>query len=122
MQFRDAPQECRWSTSLRCGNLQDPEGKYVKQWVPEVGKLPKKYLHQPWLAPAEAQKSAGLVLGETYPHRITGNAAMQVLLFLGMTSFQGCIYNDSKSLGRFIYLLVLCLEFTVRYKLQSLHY
>ncbi len=58
---------------------QDPDGKYVKQWVPEVAKLPKKYLHQPWLAPAEAQKSAGLLLGETYPQRITGNAVMQVL-------------------------------------------
>lgn len=59
--------------------MQDPSGDFVKQWVPEVSKLPKKYLHQPWLAPAEAQKSAGLVLGETYPHRITGNAVMQVL-------------------------------------------
>ena len=64
--------------------LQDPDGSYVKHWVPEVAKLPKKYLHQPWLASAEAQKTAGVVLGETYPHRITGNSVMQVNLLLNL--------------------------------------
>jgi len=60
------------------GNVQDPGGDYVARWVPEVAKLPKKWRHQPWLAPAEVQQTAGLVLGSTYPHRITKDAVMQV--------------------------------------------
>ena len=66
------------STDAQPKDLQDPNGAYVKQWVPELAKLPKKYLHQPWLAPPEAQKAAGVDLGVTYPHRITGQTAMQV--------------------------------------------
>jgi deoxyribodipyrimidine photo-lyase len=50
----------------------------VARWVPEVAKLPKKWRHQPWLAPEEVQQTAGLILGTTYPRRITGDAVMQV--------------------------------------------
>ena len=50
--------------------MQDPGGEYVAQWVPELRGLPKKYLHKPWDAPAEALQAAGVELGKTYPHRI----------------------------------------------------
>ena len=53
----------------------------MKKWVPEVAKLPKKFMHQPWLAPRDAQTAAGFELGKTYPQRITGNADLKVLTF-----------------------------------------
>lgn len=90
--FSCAAQIVRYSTGSENLALQDPEGRYVKQWVPEVAKLPKKYLHQPWLAPAEAQKSAGLVLGETYPHRITGGTAMQARPYSGRAPQQKIVH------------------------------
>ena len=56
---------------------QDPNGAYAAEWVPELKELPKKYIHQPWLAPHEVLTSAGVTLGQTYPHRITGSAVLQ---------------------------------------------
>lgn len=49
------------------GQKFDPKGFYVRRWVPELAKLPDKYLHTPWEAPPEVLRQAGVVLGETYP-------------------------------------------------------
>ena len=49
---------------------QDASGEYTKKWCPELSKLPKSILHKPWEAPNEVLKTAGVVLGETYPTRI----------------------------------------------------
>jgi len=48
----------------------DPEGEYVRQWVPEVAGLADRWVHQPWLAPPAELVRAGLVPGESYPHPI----------------------------------------------------
>ncbi|WP_116364192.1 cryptochrome/photolyase family protein [Parahaliea mediterranea] len=49
------------------GNKFDPDGDYVKRWVPELRELPPRYLHQPSQAPAEVLAAAGITLGENYP-------------------------------------------------------
>ncbi|WP_346763330.1 cryptochrome/photolyase family protein [Mangrovimicrobium sediminis] len=49
------------------GRKFDPDGEYVRQWVPEIASLPDKYLHAPWEAPAKILAEAGVELGETYP-------------------------------------------------------
>ena len=56
---------------------QDPSGSYTKKWVPELKKLSKPVLHRPWEAPAEVLKQAGVVLGETYPHRVIVDLAKE---------------------------------------------
>ena len=45
----------------------DPDGEYVKRWVPELAALPAKYIHQPWEATASELKSFGVTLGDNYP-------------------------------------------------------
>ena len=49
------------------GEKFDTDGDYVKRWVPELGELPKKWIHHPAEAPAEVLKQAGVVLGKDYP-------------------------------------------------------
>ncbi len=45
----------------------DPDGHYIRRYVPELAALPNKYLFSPWLAPDEILAEAGVKLGETYP-------------------------------------------------------
>jgi deoxyribodipyrimidine photo-lyase len=52
------------------GEKFDPDGSYVRRFVPELAKLPDKHLHAPWDAPAERLHAAGVSLGTTYPHPI----------------------------------------------------
>lgn len=48
----------------------DPNGDYIRQFVPEIKRLPDKYLYKPWEAPKEVLKKANIFLGETYPRPI----------------------------------------------------
>ncbi|MEO1311377.1 MAG: deoxyribodipyrimidine photo-lyase [Pseudomonadota bacterium] len=48
----------------------DPEGAYVRRFVPELADLPAKHIHEPWSAPAGVLEAAGVKLGETYPRPI----------------------------------------------------
>lgn len=52
----------------------DPEGRYVSHWVPELKYLDRRWIHQPWMAPAEALDDAGLVLGKDYPEPLVDHA------------------------------------------------
>ena len=49
------------------GEKFDPNGSYVRQWVPELAALPDEWLHKPWKAPASVLAKAGIELGATYP-------------------------------------------------------
>ncbi len=52
------------------GRKYDPEGEYVKRWLPELARLPKRWIQNPWEAPEEVLRQAGIILGDTYPHPI----------------------------------------------------
>ncbi|GJL97560.1 MAG: deoxyribodipyrimidine photo-lyase [Hyphobacterium sp.] len=45
----------------------DPHGEYVRKWVPEIARLPDKFLNRPWDADEAALASAKVKLGTTYP-------------------------------------------------------
>ncbi len=45
----------------------DASGAYVRRWLPELGRVPTKYLHAPWTMPADIARQAGITLGKTYP-------------------------------------------------------
>ena len=49
------------------GQKFDEDGKYVKEYVPELKNLPDKYLFKPWEAPSEILRKANITLGKDYP-------------------------------------------------------
>jgi deoxyribodipyrimidine photo-lyase len=52
------------------GRKFDPEGGYVRHWIPELAALPTRYIHAPWEAPESVLRAAGVTLGQTYPHPV----------------------------------------------------
>ena len=52
----------------------DPDGAYVRRWVPELARLEAPAIHSPWKASSEALTRAGVALGETYPQPIVDHA------------------------------------------------
>lgn len=56
------------------GEKFDGDGNYVRQWVPELSRMPDKYIHAPWTAPAGVLDYAKVELGGTYPKPIVDHA------------------------------------------------
>ncbi|MEM5472656.1 deoxyribodipyrimidine photo-lyase [Hoeflea sp. AS60] len=52
------------------GEKFDPDGDYVRTFVPELEKMPSKFIHKPWNAPQKVLEEAGVRLGDTYPNPI----------------------------------------------------
>jgi deoxyribodipyrimidine photo-lyase len=52
------------------GRKFDPQGDYVRRYVPELANLPNKFVHCPWEAPSHVLESAGVQLGKGYPEPI----------------------------------------------------
>jgi deoxyribodipyrimidine photo-lyase len=70
------------------GEKFDPEGVYVKRWVPELAQLPDSVVHSPWDATPAQLRSAGVILGKTYPERVVEHqhARQRALAALSATS------------------------------------
>ena len=53
----------------------DPEGHFIRQWVPELARVPLPWLARPWLMDTVAQKAAGCRIGQDYPHPVVDEKA-----------------------------------------------
>ena len=52
------------------GRDQDPDGDYIRKWVPELSMVPTKYIHEPWKMPDSLQDSISCNIGRDYPRPI----------------------------------------------------
>ena len=52
----------------------DPNGEYVRRWVPELRDVPDEHLAEPWKMSGEQQAAAGCVIGRDYPAPIVDHA------------------------------------------------
>ena len=57
------------------GEKFDPDGAYVRAWVPELARLPDRFIHSPWTAPDSVLAAAGVRLGHDYPAPLLDLAA-----------------------------------------------
>ena len=52
----------------------DPDGSYVRRWVPELRNVPAAVVHEPWTMSPAAQAAAGCRIGVDYPPPIVDHA------------------------------------------------
>ncbi len=52
----------------------DPEGKFIRRYLPQLAPLSNKVIHAPWTASPVELEAAGLTLGEHYPKPIVDHA------------------------------------------------
>lgn len=73
------------------GEKFDPNGDYVRRFVPELAKMPAKYIHKPFEAPRDVLEKAGIKLGETYPRPVVnhGQARDKALAAYGEVTGKG---------------------------------
>jgi deoxyribodipyrimidine photo-lyase len=55
---------------VKNGQAHDPQGVFVRKWVPEIGMLPDELLHQPWMLTPMEGAFYGFEPGVSYPHPV----------------------------------------------------
>ncbi|QHT48227.1 deoxyribodipyrimidine photo-lyase [Bacillus sp. SB49] len=55
----------------------DPHGRFIKEWLPELRDVPKKYIHEPAKMPENEQEKAKCMIGEDYPEPMVDHKRMR---------------------------------------------
>ncbi len=71
------------------GERFDAEGAYVRQWCPELARLPNEFIHKPWEAPALVLLAAEVALGQDYPHPMVRHEDARVAAMEGYAAVKG---------------------------------
>jgi deoxyribodipyrimidine photo-lyase len=67
----------------------DPDGAYIRRWLPELARLPAPHLFAPWTAPTAVLSAAGVVLGKTYPQPIVDHAIARERALAALAATRG---------------------------------
>jgi len=57
------------------GKRFDPDGDFVRRWVPELESVPTSHVHEPWTMPADMQAATGCRIGANYPSPVVDHPA-----------------------------------------------
>ncbi|XP_010535517.1 PREDICTED: cryptochrome-1-like [Tarenaya hassleriana] len=79
----------------------DPDGEYVRRWLPELSRLPTEWIHHPWDAPEYVLQVAGVELGSNYPRQIVSIDAAKARLEAALSQMwqQETVMNEDEGLG-----------------------
>ena len=56
----------------------DPDGSYVRQWIPELRDVPDSHIHEPWRMDIDTQRASNCMIGVDYPAPIVEHALRRV--------------------------------------------
>ncbi|HQS99427.1 MAG: deoxyribodipyrimidine photolyase [Hydrogenophilales bacterium 16-64-46] len=73
----------------------DPQGKFIRRYLPELAAVPDKFLHAPWTLPAPEQARLGVVIGRDYPAPLVDHAVQRVQALALFKSTSGDGLTDS---------------------------
>lgn len=82
----DAAPYFRIFNPVRQAERFDPDGEYIRKFVPELKNLSDKYLASPWEAPDYILKEAGVILGKNYPNPIVSIESSRDMAMRGYKS------------------------------------
>lgn len=54
---------------------QDPTGRFIRQWLPALDRVPERWIHTPWAMDPKTQRESGCVIGRDYPPPIVDHLA-----------------------------------------------
>ncbi|NUO50820.1 MAG: deoxyribodipyrimidine photo-lyase [Polyangiaceae bacterium] len=86
----DAQPYFRVFNPMTQGERFDPEGRYVRRFVPELAEMPARFIHRPWEAPPEVLAAAGVRLGKSYPRPIVDHAEARARFLAVAKSHLSC--------------------------------
>jgi deoxyribodipyrimidine photo-lyase len=70
------------------GERFDPNGDYVRRWVPELIGVPNRWIHKPWQAPPGLLADAGVRLGKNYPAPIVDHGEARRLALAALAKMR----------------------------------
>ena len=71
----DAAPYFRIFNPITQGEKHDPQGDYIRRWVPELRDVPDDHIHRPWAMPDDVQQEVGCIIGDDYPAPIVNHKA-----------------------------------------------
>lgn len=78
------------------GKKWDPEGKFIRKYLPQLRRMPVKYIYEPWKAPMTVQRAAGCLIGKDYPFPIVDHKIALKRCMTGMkASYAQRVYGTS---------------------------
>jgi deoxyribodipyrimidine photo-lyase len=70
----DAAPYFRIFNPVRQSKQHDPDGTFIRQWLPELQNVSDRFIHDPWTMPESAQSESSCIIGRDYPEPVVDHS------------------------------------------------